>query len=127
MFHPRERLQFCLAHLIRDVKFLTTLPDRATRRYGEQVLDGLRRLFDVIHRRATMTEVGFNRTLEQARRNLIAVALRAPDRRQARNLAKRFDLHGESYFRFITTLGIEPTNNLAEQAIRFVVIDRRIT
>ena len=28
---------------------------------------------------------------------------------------------------FITTPGIEPTNNLAEQAIRFVVIDRQIT
>lgn len=120
-------VQFCLAHLIRDVKFLTTLPDRATRRYGERVLDGLRRLFDVIHRRETMTKTGFIRTLEQARRDLIAVAKRAPDRRQAQNLAKRFRLHGESYFRFITTPGIEPTNNLAEQAIRFVVIDRRIT
>ena len=42
-------------------------------------------------------------------------------------LAKRFRLHGDAYFRFITTPGIEPTNNLAEQAIRFVVIDRRIT
>jgi transposase len=31
------------------------------------------------------------------------------------------------YFRFITTPGVEPTNNLAEQAIRFVVIDRLIT
>ena len=31
------------------------------------------------------------------------------------------------YFRFVTTPGVEPTNNLAEQAIRFVVIDRRIT
>ncbi len=121
------KVQFCLAHLIRDVKFLTTLPDRATRRYGERVLNGLRRLFDVIHRRATMTEAGFTRTLEQARRDLIAVATRAPDRRQAQNLAKRFRLHGEAYFRFITTPGIEPTNNLAEQAIRFVVIDRRIT
>ena len=30
-------------------------------------------------------------------------------------------------FQFLTTPGIEPTNNLAEQAIRFVVIDRRIT
>jgi transposase len=28
---------------------------------------------------------------------------------------------------FVTTPGIEPTNNLAEQAIRLVVIDRRIT
>jgi len=120
-------LQFCLAHLIRDVKFLTTLPDRATRRYGERVLDGLRRLFDVIHRRETMTEVGFKRTLEQARRDLIAVATPCPKGRQAENLAKHFELHGEAYFRFITTPGLEPTNNLAEQAIRFVVIDRRIT
>lgn len=120
-------LQFCLAHLIRDVKFLTTLPDRATKRYGKRVLDGLRRLFDVIHRRETMTEFGFSRTLEQARRDLIAVATRCPKRRQAENLARRFELHGEAYFRFITTPGMEPTNNLAEQAIRFVVIDRRIT
>src|SRR5712692_988084 len=35
--------------------------------------------------------------------------------------------HGEAYFTFITTPGVEPTNNLAEQAIRFVVIDRLIT
>jgi len=120
-------VQFCLAHLIRDVKFLTRLPDRATRRYGERVLDGLRRLFEVIHRRETMTEAGFLRTLEQARRNLIVVAKRAPQRRQAQNLAKRFRLHGQAYFYFVTTPGVSPTNNLAEQAIRFVVIDRRIT
>ena len=30
-------LQFCLAHLIRDVKFLTTLPDARDRAYGEAV------------------------------------------------------------------------------------------
>ena len=46
---------------------------------------------------------------------------------EAFNLAERFIQHGESYFRFITTPGIEPTNNSAEQAIRFVAIDRRIT
>ena len=28
---------------------------------------------------------------------------------------------------FITTPAVEPTNNLAEQAIRYVVIDRHIT
>jgi transposase len=120
-------VQFCLAHLIRDVKFLTTLPNRATRRYGERVLDGLRRLFRVIHRCEAMTEAGFARALERARRDLIATAKRAPRQRKAQNLAKRFRLHGEAYFRFITTPGVSPTNNLAEQAIRFVVIDRHIT
>ena len=56
-----------------------------------------------------------------------STAMSAPRRRQAQNLAQRFRLHGEAYFRFITTPGVEPTNNLAEQAMRFVVIDRRIT
>ena len=46
---------------------------------------------------------------------------------ESQRLAQRVAKHGEAYFRFITTPGIEPTNNLAEQAIRFVVIDRRIT
>ena len=35
--------------------------------------------------------------------------------------------HGEGYFRFITSSGVEPTNNSAEQAFRFVVIGRLIT
>jgi len=52
---------------------------------------------------------------------------RVPSTREAQNLAERFRRHGESYLRFITTPGGEPTNNLAEQAIRFVVIDRLVT
>src|SRR5438046_7350481 len=50
-----------------------------------------------------------------------------PEASEAKNMARRFELHGAAYFQFITTPGLEPTNNLAEQAIRFVVIDRHIT
>ena len=42
-------LQFCLAHLIRDVKYLTTLPDARDRAYGEGLREALRGLFGVIH------------------------------------------------------------------------------
>jgi len=120
-------VQFCLAHLIRDVKFLTTLPDPVTRNYGQRVLEGLRKLFHVIHRRDTMDAGAFHRALEKARDQLIAVGKRAPERNEAQNLADRFRNYGQAYFQFITTPGIEPTNNLAEQAIRFVVIDRLVT
>jgi hypothetical protein len=48
-------------------------------------------------------------------------------KREAFNMAKRFRTNGRAYFEFITTPGIGPTNNLAEQAVRFVVIDRHIT
>ena len=121
-------VQFCMAHLIRDVKFLLTLPGSEDRAYGRRVRHGLRELFAVIHRRETMTAAGFQRALEVARQRVLKIATtRVPRGSHAQNLAKRFRKHGESYFRFITTPGIEPTNNLAEQAIRFVVIDRRIT
>jgi transposase len=120
-------VQFCLAHLIRDVKYLTTLSDKATQKYGNNVLARLRRLFQVIHRRERMSPAGFQRALEQARKQLTFTATHPPYTGAAQNLAERFRQHGEAYFRFITTPGIEPTNNLAEQAIRFIVIDRRIT
>jgi transposase len=122
------RVQFCLAHLIRDVKFLLTLPGREDQAYGQRLRRALRELFAVIHRRETMTASGFQQALVAARNDvLVAGTTRVPDTKHARNLAKRFRKHGAAYFRFVTTPGIEPTNNLAEQAIRFVVIDRRIT
>ena len=121
-------LQFCLAHLIRDVKFLLDLPDAATQAYGQRFLESLRQLFRLIHRRDEMSELVFKYCLEGQRCEILRVALsQVPETREARNLAARLEQHGESYFRFITTPGVEPTNNLAEQAIRFVVIDRHVT
>jgi transposase len=121
-------VQFCLAHLIRDVKFLTTLADKKQKAYGERIRESLRELFAVIHRREKLSEAGFARKLEAARAELVRLATtQVPQGKHAQNLSKRFYKHGEAYFQFITTPGIEPTNNLAEQAIRFVVIDRRIT
>ncbi len=121
-------IQFCMAHLIRDVKFLTTLPDKKQKAYGERLREALRALFAVIHRREKLSEAGFSKKLEAARAEVFRMATtRVPQGKHAQNLAKRFHQHGDAYFRFITTPGIEPTNNLAKQAIRFVVIDRRIT
>lgn len=120
-------VQFCLAHLIREVKYLISLPDAVTRNFGRRLLGALRRLFGVIHRRDRMRPVQFQRALERARRQVLKIGRRAPSRPEAQNLAERFRNHGAAYFRFITTPGVEPTNNLAEQAIRFVVIDRHVT
>jgi transposase len=121
-------LQFCLAHLIRDVKFLTTLPDARTQKYGTRLCEALRELFGVIHRREELTAEQFQFQLANARAEVLRCATRdVPANNHCGNLAKRFEKYGESYFRFITTPGVEPTNNLAEQAIRFVVIDRLIT
>jgi transposase len=122
-------LQFCLAHLIRDVKFLAEHPDAKNREYGQRLRELLRKLFRTIHRREEyQSETTFRRALERIRDELCWEAgIEVVDTREAANLAERFYRHAESYFRFLTTPGIEPTNNLAEQAIRFVAIHRRMT
>ena len=84
-----------------------------------------------------MPEDTFCRTLEKSKKEIIAIAIKdAPScrnkegkeqKREAQNMADRFLKYGEAYFTFITTPGVGPTNNTAEQAIRFVVIDRHIT
>ena len=96
---------------------------------GERLREALRQLFAVIHRREELSAAAVPEpTGGGAGRGAAAWRRRTCRRREhSRNLAKRFEAHGESYFRFITTPGVEPTNNLAEQAIRFVVIDRLIT
>jgi transposase len=121
-------IQFCLAHLIRDVKYLTTLPDTRDRAYGQRLREALRQLFAVIHQREGLPAPTFERQLEAARREVLRCGTKdVPPTKACRNLAKRLEKHGESYFRFLTTSGVEPTNNLAEQAIRFVVLDRLVT
>ena len=122
-------LQFCLAHLIRDVKFLVQHPNAKNRAYGERLLDRLRKLFSCIHRQDeyASTET-FELTLaQQAGKLWYEATNRVPDTRESKALALRFEKHGEEYLQFVTTPNIHPTNNLAEQAIRFVVIDRKIT
>src|SRR5215211_4788764 len=120
-------LQFCLAHLIRDVKFLTTLPDERDRRYGEDLRAALKGLFDVFHQREELDQGVWQALLQAARDRVLRVGLAGPATQHGQNMAKRFRDHGAAYFTFVTTPGVEPTNNLAEQAIRFVVIDRHIT
>jgi transposase len=122
-------VQFCLAHLIRDVRFLVEHPHSKNQAYGKRVLAAIRELFAIIHRRDEYhSEQAFRGALEdQGFEVWTQATFRTPPTKEAQNLANRFREHGQEYLRFITTPGVEPTNNLAEQAIRFVVLDRRVT
>lgn len=121
-------VQFCLAHLIRDVKFLTTLPNREEKAYGERLREELRQLFHIIHERDKYSAKEYQRQLQAQRQKIVSSGTEnVPSGRHSQAMAKRLGKYGAAYFTFLTTPGVEPTNNLAEQAIRFVVIDRHIT
>jgi transposase len=130
-------IQFCLAHLVREVKYSCEFPDPAVQRYGRGLLAGLTALFTTLHHRDELAPALVAKRLAEAQGQIWDAALAPmahPERyghgtvhRLIVNLVDRFDRHGEGYFRFVTCPGIEPTNNSAEQAMRFIVMDRHIT
>jgi transposase len=133
-------VQFCLAHLIRELKFLSDHPNVMVQAYGQVLLRAVRRLFAVIHQKEELSSMQFQQGLEKERRAIVRAATQTeylspiewvrrslPEYRIIETMADRFRRYGKEYFTFITTPGVDPTNNSAEQAIRFVVIDRRVT
>jgi transposase len=130
-------VQFCLAHLIRDIRFLITLPDREEKEYGRKLLAQMRGIFKLIHDNDGRPRALIYEELKQIRESFLKTAIGEVPlkydgkgkimKSKSRNLANRFARHGEAFFQFITTPEIDPTNNIAEQAIRFVVIDRYVT
>ncbi len=120
-------VQFCLAHLIRELRFISESTSPHIAAYGRRLLDQLKALFRLIHRRDQLKPETFQRRLEQIRDDFLQKARRTQAGGAAATLAKRLRTYGRDYFTFITCPDIEPTNNLAERALRFCVIDRRIT
>lgn len=137
------KAQYCWAHLIRDMRFLSEKhPDQKTKAWAEQLVDRSRRLFSAWHRRDEMSEDGFHRSMLTHRDRFLNLVRQPPGTKEAENLAARFtvvqyvegetetpenyDL-SEDYFRFMFAGIVEPTNNHSEQQIRHCVIDRRIT
>jgi len=121
-------VQFCWAHLIRDIRFLAEHTDPSLAGWGQKLLLWIRKLFDTWHRAEQMTEARFARAMHRIQRGFLKGVRHAPSRAEAQTLAKRFrGRQADNYFRFLTTPGIDPTNNQTEQAIRHIVIDRHIT
>jgi hypothetical protein len=64
-------------------------------------------LFAVIHRREGLSATAFQGQLEAARAEVMRRGTRdVPETRHSRNLAKRFEAHGESYSLAIPVLPI---------------------
>ena len=127
--YSSESQQFCLAHLIRDIKFLTTLPDNATREFGEQMLKYFKVLFHHWHARDQMPkEVLLKRCDNLQRRIFMYLHRRDVPKGAATTLRRRLVKHWRSLFRFVENPSLfEPTNNNAERTLRPFVCIRRQT
>lgn len=119
--------QFCLAHLIRDIKFLTTLPDKNEQAFGDALLIQFRKLFHFWHLREKIPKDQFDRRMLRIKKRILALAAQEHLPPKSATLAKRFRKHGDAIFRFLFDPAVPPTNNAVEQTLRPSIIDRRIT
>jgi len=105
-------VQYCMAHLIREIRFLAEHTTKKLSRWGQKLLDWLRKLFKALHRSDELTDAGFARRMEQIKRGFLSQIRRPPDHNFAKKLARRFKgKAAETYFRFLTDPNVEPTND----------------
>jgi len=138
------RMQYCMAHLIREIRFLAEHSVKKLARWADGLLEWLKKLFKTLHYRNKLvvslsnplTAKGYIRSplgdairkMEQIKNGFLRLVRRPPEHKLAKKLARRFrGKAAEDYFRFLTEPKLEPTNNGTERQIRPVVIDRRIT
>lgn len=126
MKEANSKVQFCWAHLIRDIKFLSESSDKVTANYGGRLLKLCKLIFHLQHRRKELGEEMFRRRMTRLKNKFLATGRRCVAS-GARDMVARLKEYGEEYFLFPENPHVEPTNNLAEREGRHCVIDRRIT
>ena len=122
------QMQYCMAHLIREVRFLAEHSIKKLSHWGHDLLEWLKKVFKTLYRRDKLTAKGYLHSMGKIKEGFLSRMRRPPNHPLAKKLAKRFKgKAAEQYFRFLSDLEVEPTNNGTEREIRHSVIDRRIT
>uniref|UniRef100_A0A0A8KWP7 Transposase, is66 family n=1 Tax=wastewater metagenome TaxID=527639 RepID=A0A0A8KWP7_9ZZZZ len=121
--------QFCLAHLIRDVKFLTTLPSDETKEFGEAILKYFRSIFVVWHEHGSGPPDVLRKKVKRIQRKMFTFLLNTkPTNKHVTNITVRMTKHWDSLFRFVDYPDqIQPTNNNAERSLRHLVRIRKVS
>ena len=120
--------QFCWAHLIRDfIKITERRSD--SERIGKALLAETARMFEWWHRvrDGTLARSSFRvymRSVQSRVEALLTEGAAVPNRKTARTCANLLK-HADALWTFAYVVGVEPTNNVAERAVRHGVLCRK--
>jgi len=121
-----SKVQWCWAHLVRDIKFIAQLEIKNVQQWADRLLGIVKKMLKTW--RKGKTTKYFRKRLEDLKKLFLSSVMRPPNHSECRKIKKRFAGSGrDGYFLFLEVDGVEPTNNSTEQKIRFVVLDRRVT
>jgi transposase len=115
------RFQFCLAHLVRDLKFLAEHPSEIAKAWGKGMLTLIRQMLKARQNGVSGKEV---ERLTAALTKKCAAKLAQSD---AERVARRLRNHMDCFVRFMADPLAEATNNRAERGLRPTVLHRKCT
>ena len=122
MYLDAERLQWCWAHLKRDIQRLIDSPDGQLKHYGGRLMARQRERFDYWRQYKAgkirwSTFQGYVRPIRREFEDLL-VSGKHSGNAQLAGFCEGLHAGGEHLWTFTKIEGIEPTNNTAERALR---------
>lgn len=124
VYRDYEKRQRCLAHLIRKAVALSGAVDEKAQKMGDWFLDELRRLINEM----ADGQAGKNQCNPTLARLKRACKLGAESEHvKLKSLAKEILNDWDAVVAFVKNPGLPATNNLAERALRWVVLYRKIS
>ena len=129
MYWRFGRLQWCWAHLKRDFQALIDDPCPTRKRLGHDLMRPTKELFALWKRvrDGTISRRIFTQRMQSIRREVEGFLLRGYFNGRTRGVCKELWEHREHLWTFIEVVGVEPTNNAAERALRHAVIWRKLS
>jgi transposase len=129
MYWSFGRLQWCWAHLQRDIQGLIDSSCATTRRLGHDLMRPTKELFALWAkvRDGTLSRSAFRQQMVPIRARVESLLLRGYFDARVAGFCKGLLDHKEHLWTFVEVEGVEPTNNRAEQALRQAVIWRKLS
>ena len=131
MYWQAERLQWCWAHLKRDIQALVDHPDRQVQRLGHDLMRQVKLMFQHwrTYKSGDIDWPTFRALMSPIRETINDLLQRGAfsGNRRLVGMCQELHNHREWLWTFVDHEGIEPTNNTAEHALRPAVIYRKLS
>lgn len=131
MYWQAKRLQWCWAHLKRDIQSLIDHHDHQVKRLGFDLKRPIEVMFILWHKykSGSISWEAFQSDMQPVRTEVNSLLLRgvASENKRLTGMCRELYNHREWLWTFVDIQGIEPTNNTAERALRPAVIYRKLS
>jgi len=122
---PAGERQLCLAHQLRN---LQAAVDTSPQTFWPRAMQAVfRAAIHLHHQRSQLSPAHFSAQIQRIERLCSRLLLRALSPPDAQRLQRRYQKYRHCLFVFLHRTDVEPTNNVAERALRPSVIHRKVT